>query len=456
MGLLDFNFDDPAMRQGLLSAGAAMMKASGNRRVPVSFIEGLGEGLDQGMQGYYDADSMQRKKMQDDYENQQEMLKRQDQEAQRAALMAYAKSKNKMPQKQAQAAPSVQGFSMPNQQMQNDRVNGNFAGAPMQSSIPQGMPQQNQQAPQMTKGSLVQSQIAELMSQAQFYGSREDYQSQAMAQQLQKQAIELAKELPKYANDFRVAKDKNGNVVNLRMADDGSMMQSDYGVAEKLHFGDNGKQLLGIDNYTGKSQVISDKFQTPDSIASGLVQMRGQDKVNERAKDANDIAKQTNVVNSSTSLRKEFDGLPEVKDYKAAVPAYNSVVDAAKRNSPQSDINLVYGIAKMFDPGSVVREGEYATIASSANIPDRIKGYAQYLAGGGRFTPEVKAALVQEAASRMQSFDQQYKKARTDFETISSNSGANPSLLFPTQYKPTVEASSGKVRRYNPVTGKIE
>lgn len=52
MGLLDFNFDDPDMRQGLLSAGAAMMKASGNRRVPISFIEGLGEGLDQGIQGY--------------------------------------------------------------------------------------------------------------------------------------------------------------------------------------------------------------------------------------------------------------------------------------------------------------------------------------------------------------------------------------------------------------------
>lgn len=78
MGLLDFNFDDPDMRQGLLSAGAAMMKASGNRRVPISFIEGLGEGLSQGMQGYQQSDLLRRKKEEDDLARQMEQMKMQE------------------------------------------------------------------------------------------------------------------------------------------------------------------------------------------------------------------------------------------------------------------------------------------------------------------------------------------------------------------------------------------
>jgi len=459
-GLLDF--EDPqqagllALSQGLFAAGAPQ-----NRRV------GLGEALAGGMgnmqQAQMQAEMLRRKKQEQDMAAQMHQMKfgqmQQEIEKQKAmedAMLKYAqfKQSGSTPiQSQRQEMPSsVQGFSMPTAQSQNDRVNGNFV--PQQ--MPMQAPKQSMQPPQQqqfSRGDIVKAQIQELMQKAQYFAGQQDVSSQILAQQAQAQAMQLAKELPKFGLDYKVVQDpKTGEFRNVRLADDGTETFSNNAVAEDLHFADTGQQILGVGKLSGKQKATFQKAQSFDSIANNATQRRGQDLMNDRSKEANDIAKNNKIVDLSTSLRKEFEGLPEVKNYKEALPAYQAVIDAAKRNTPQADINLVYGIAKMYDPTSVVREGEYSTIVNSANIPDKIKGYAQYLAGGGKFTPEVKAALVNEAQGRMQSFDDQFKKARMDFEDISGNSGAKPSLLFPRPYKPAVQTpSSGSwdIKRIN-------
>jgi len=147
-------------------------------------------------------------------------------------------------------------------------------------------------------------------------------------------------------------------------------------------------------------------------------------------------------VETSTGLRKEFDDLPEVKNYKLAKTAYKSIEDASKRNTTASDINIVYGIAKLYDPTSVVREGEYATVANSPNIPEKVKGLAQYLSNGGRLTPQTKKDILAEAQSRISAYENEYLPQRKNYEDIAKNSGADPKLVFPSDFtsaKPTVE-----------------
>lgn len=128
---------------------------------------------------------------------------------------------------------------------------------------------------------------------------------------------------------------------------------------------------------------------------------------------------------AETGLRKEFDDKPEVKRYGAALPAFRAIMEASNRNTPQADINLVYGIAKLYDPDSVVREGEYATIANSQAIPEKIKGEAQRLMGGGRLTPTTKAELRREAEGRIRALEDEYEKAAESYSDIASRSGAN-------------------------------
>ncbi len=140
----------------------------------------------------------------------------------------------------------------------------------------------------------------------------------------------------------------------------------------------------------------------------------------------------------STALRKEFEGLPEVKNYKQALPAYKGIEDAVKRNTPMSDINIVYGIAKLYDPNSVVREGEYATVANAPNIPERVKGWVQYATNGGKLTEETKKQIMDEARSRMLSFQNEFEGSSGRYRDIAERSNADPTLVISNDYKPAV------------------
>ena len=202
---------------------------------------------------------------------------------------------------------------------------------------------------------------------------------------------------------------------------------------------------IALPGLGGPAQVVSSMRNTvsPDAALSAATQRRGQDLTDARQREANAIQNAGKTSEISTQLRKEFDQLPEVKNYKQALPAYKAIEDAVTRNSTQSDINLVYGIAKLYDPNSVVREGEYATVANSPNIPERIKGYAQYIQGGGRLTPEVKSQILAEAQGRVKTFEDQYSQARQGYSDIAGRSGGDPSLVFPAPQQPAVNAPVG-------------
>lgn len=149
--------------------------------------------------------------------------------------------------------------------------------------------------------------------------------------------------------------------------------------------------------------------QSPDNAASVAASMANAAATRaaaaENASATRDAARITARASDETGLRKEFADLPEVKKYKNAIPAYQAIKDAAKTNNPQADINLVYGVAKLYDPDSVVREGEYATIAGSQSIPEWLKGQAQFLSGGGgKLTAETKKQILTQARNRIDAY----------------------------------------------------
>jgi hypothetical protein len=189
---------------------------------------------------------------------------------------------------------------------------------------------------------------------------------------------------------------------------------------------------ISTEALTGKTSILNSVRNTvsPDAALSADTQRRGQNMVDQRARDANNIASQGNVVKTETDLRKEFADLPEVKRYKAAYPSYKAIEDAAKTNNPQANINLIYGLAKLYDPDSVVREGEYATIANSQAIPEWLKGLAQSVAGGGKLTAKTKAQIMQEAQGRILTYQGEYDKAKGTYAQIGAGRGASPQNLF--------------------------
>jgi hypothetical protein len=184
---------------------------------------------------------------------------------------------------------------------------------------------------------------------------------------------------------------------------------------------------LGGAPTTVSSATINQSADNKASVGASMANAAATREVAKATRDAANI--QTGFANEQ-GLRKEFEGLPEVKNYKQAYPAFAAIKDATGRNTTQSDINIVYGLAKLYDPTSVVREGEYATVANSPNIPEKVKGYAQYLAGGGRLSPETKKQILAEAQGRIGTYESEAKKAKTSYEGIAKKRGMEPSSVF--------------------------
>lgn len=276
------------------------------------------------------------------------------------------------------------------------------------------------------------------------YKQAGDYlMSEGRVEAAQKQYDMAEKFRPKYnTTPQQMINPETGKLSNYLVSEDGTRMLMGEGVKPNIKTLTLGNRVESVDENNMRGGETFAMGQSPDNAATVAATIRGQNMTDARSRDANAIAQIGKVTDNSTGLRKEFENLPEVKNYKQALPSYKAIEDAVKRNTPQADINIVYGLAKLYDPNSVVREGEYATVANSPNIPERIKGYAQYINGGGKLSPVTKAQILAEAQGRIKSYEDQYASSRNDFERISQRSGADTQLVFPKPMTPAVDRSA--------------
>jgi hypothetical protein len=105
---------------------------------------------------------------------------------------------------------------------------------------------------------------------------------------------------------------------------------------------------------------------------------------------------QRQSAQSSMQLRKEFTGEADVKAFNDVATSYQQVRSLAlKPNAgPAEDMALTYSFMKMLDPGSVVREGEFAMVGRTAGLPDQIVMALQQVDKGKGLTPDLRRKLV--------------------------------------------------------------
>jgi hypothetical protein len=166
----------------------------------------------------------------------------------------------------------------------------------------------------------------------------------------------------------------------------------------------------------------------------------------------------------SQKLRKELTSQTNVKKYDDAIGPYKSMITSAKRDTPSSDLDMIYGLAKILDPESVVREGEFATVQRSQAIPDQIKGYWQFLTEGkGKLTPDARAKVLEVAQSRLGAYRQQALTDADRFGSLAKRYGIDPELIrkdFPEleQFVPeaTPQQQAPQIEKWERVNGKLQ
>lgn len=182
---------------------------------------------------------------------------------------------------------------------------------------------------------------------------------------------------------------------------------------QKVTFGDtgqvdsNGRPVKGFIDAEGKKVEAYTPPATPNAQPSVIQPPPpGADPVAWNKAQNERIAAQGMPASfdDTAKVRHEIRQLPSYKNMAEAAPIYKTMLDAANRDSKASDLNLVYGLGKIFDPGSVVREGEMVMVKNTAGLPEWFVGTVNALNGGAALTPETRQAIMNEARSRISSY----------------------------------------------------
>lgn len=131
---------------------------------------------------------------------------------------------------------------------------------------------------------------------------------------------------------------------------------------------------------------------------------------------------------------------PEVKTYAAADPIYRSIVKSATTDTGASDLDMVYGIAKILDPTSVVREGEIQMANSTGGTVAMFQGLLNQLNGGAKLNPETRAKLLDMAQNRMGELRGAHDQVTSQLYDIAGRRGLNKDNIVTRKYDPLPDA----------------
>ena len=185
----------------------------------------------------------------------------------------------------------------------------------------------------------------------------------------------------------------------------------------------------------GGKKVLRSEYSAQPVAEIGKTMTPGEIAVSQRAKEANEIAignRQREIDRKGQedvdALRKEFSALPQVKSFTESVPYINSARKAP--DTPAGDFALIYGVGKILDPNSVVREGEMNLVIKAGSPAQRVQGFLNHLRGKGQLTPEMREQLTQMLNQAVSERQGQYEAAKESFTEIAASRGYKPDQIF--------------------------
>lgn len=134
-------------------------------------------------------------------------------------------------------------------------------------------------------------------------------------------------------------------------------------------------------------------------------------------------------VKGESALRTELSGLNTTKDFGLQTGAYQRVLSSAKDPSPAGDIALIFNFMKVLDPGSTVREGEFATAASAGSVPEQIWGQYNKVMSGERLVPEIRADFVKRAGELYQGAAGLQEETNSRYSGLATDYGYDPERI---------------------------
>jgi len=123
-------------------------------------------------------------------------------------------------------------------------------------------------------------------------------------------------------------------------------------------------------------------------------------------------------------LRKEF--VKDAGEFVKIRDSFGRIQAASVDPSAAGDLALIFNFMKMLDPGSVVRESEFATAQNAAGVPERIRASYNRVINGEKLGPDQRVDFVDRANKLFTAQNTQHQQRIEVFGQLATNAGVNP------------------------------
>ena len=141
-------------------------------------------------------------------------------------------------------------------------------------------------------------------------------------------------------------------------------------------------------------------------------------------------------------LRTETAKDPDVKQFIEIRNSYDRLKESGRDPSAAGDLALIFNYMKMLDPGSVVRESEFATAAASGSLGERFKAAGNKLVAGERLSDEMRKDFMDRGKRLYQPRKRNYDKAIDFWKAEADEIGVPMDRVIRDYTTPTEQPSS--------------
>lgn len=189
------------------------------------------------------------------------------------------------------------------------------------------------------------------------------------------------------------------------------------------------KTFLDSVGQAGPVEGASPIGKIAQDVEAGLIPqsvLDAQIRVEERAGDEGLTLQQR--IAEEARLRGEY--AKRTEDLSAAERNFSVIETSAQDNSGAGDIALVTSFMKMLDPGSVVRETEFATAANAGGLLARLGTIASRVESGQFLTPAQRADFQRLAGEYLRAAQEQEGRVQDSYRLLVDNYGLDPINVF--------------------------
>lgn len=148
------------------------------------------------------------------------------------------------------------------------------------------------------------------------------------------------------------------------------------------------EKQLGLVKTQEEAEELIDRFQR-ESDPYGYYTGKQKERVTTEQKESE------RQIKAEKQLRDEFD--KKSSDFTKLRDSYVRVQESAADPSAAGDLAIIFNYMKILDPGSVVRESEFATAQNAAGVPERVRAFYNNVIRGERLSPITRADFVNRA-----------------------------------------------------------